>query len=187
MSARRNIDMVGMVNKLKEQCGGECTTEYKRLDETENFSAVLAGVVDYGEVESTWQGETKKRNEIGFLWVVYDHLEDSHHLLSQKFGLSFHEKSSLSKTLKTWGKDHKDFTDLIEQEALISIVNNKNELSGKTYTNITIVRPASERKKFKRPEKPLRLWGWLKDIPSDYEDTLVQFAEEKKDDKALPF
>lgn len=65
------------------------------------YHAVLADIVDLGDVPTTFQGQTKVQPMVRFIWILNVNGKDGTPLsVTQRFGVNLHEKSNLYKAVK---------------------------------------------------------------------------------------
>lgn len=112
-------------------------SDSKNWEVSEGFhQAICTSMVDLGDVESTWDGETKVQRKIQFYFAILDS-EDQvvKGLTTKQITLSFHERSGLTKLLKDWRQDVDNLSDLLGKRATVYVGKN-----GK-YTNINSIVP----------------------------------------------
>lgn len=66
-------------------------------------AAVCCDVVDLGIVETTYQGETKKKHMVRLVWQIDEARDDGKpYLVMGRYTLSLHEKAALRRDLESW-------------------------------------------------------------------------------------
>lgn len=111
-------------------------------------AAVCCDVVDLGVVETTWQGETKRKHMIRICWQIDEARDDGKpYLLMKRFTLSLHEKAALRHDLESWRG--RAFTDaelaqfdveaVIGKGCLINVVHRDSK--GDTFANVAAIMP----------------------------------------------
>uniref|UniRef100_A0A6M3MAX6 Uncharacterized protein n=1 Tax=viral metagenome TaxID=1070528 RepID=A0A6M3MAX6_9ZZZZ len=117
--------------------------------------AVCQSVHDLGIQETTFQGETKRAHKIVIVWEINERIKDGkfvgeRFVVSKRYTLSLHEKSTLRKDLVSWrGRDFTeeelgtfDLEKLVGVNCLLSIA--QNEKDGKKYTNVASIMGAAK-------------------------------------------
>lgn len=112
--------------------------------------AVCQSVHDIGIQETTFNGETKRQHKVVVIWEVNERLTDGkfkgqRFVVSKKYTLSLHEKSTLRHDLMAWrGRDFTeaelnafDLESITGANCMLSIT--ETEKNGKKYTNIAAV------------------------------------------------
>jgi hypothetical protein len=140
------------------------------------YAAVCQSVHDLGILETTYQGETKKQHKIIILWELDERIPDGkfqgeRFIVSKRYTLSLHEKSTLRGDLKSWrGRDFTedelaafDLEKLRGANCLISMV--EIEKSGKVYTNVAAIMGAPKGSAKLTPELPAdHVFEWIERI-----------------------
>lgn len=110
---------------------------------------VCVDVVDMGDLEVKWNGQSKKQHKIRIVWQIDEAMaEDGRRFIVQKrYTASLHEKSNLRKELEAWRG--RAFTDdelkafdlekLIGVNCFLNVVHTAKE--GKTYANVASIMP----------------------------------------------
>ena len=157
------------------------------------FAATCIDIIDHGLVETTWQGQTRKKHKIAVrFWCGQWDGEGADRRplwIDAWFTLSLHEKASLRKFLASWRQ--KPFTEdelrgfnvakLLHAHALIQVSHNRTP--DKTYANIDSVMrlPATM-----QPPTPLDGYVRVKDRPEEGENG-GGFNPTEPEDDGLPF
>ncbi len=112
-------------------------------------AAVCCDVVDLGVVETTWQGQTKRKHMVRVYWQLAEPRDDGKpFLVTKRYTLSLHEKAALRHDLESWRG--RAFTDAeaerFDVEALISVgcylnVMHKKGTNGDTFANVAAIMP----------------------------------------------
>jgi hypothetical protein len=112
-------------------------------------SFVCVDVVDIGLVDVVWLGQTRKRHKIQLRWQSEHQTADGKpFLLTGRYTLSMHEKSSLRSLLQAWrGKNFDtdreaeefDIETVIGKHALANIVHKR--VGDRIYANIAAIMP----------------------------------------------
>ena len=105
------------------------------------FAAVCTRVLDLGDQESTWNGETKVRPMLRVYW------QTEHGVVSRRYTASMYERSALRRDLESWrGKrftdqeaDAFDTDSILKQPALLTVMH--RESNGRTFANVGGVAP----------------------------------------------
>ena len=108
------------------------------------FLGVCCDVIDFGMVETTWQGQTKQKHKIKIVFQLAE-LDDNNkpYEVGYYCTLSLSEKGNLRPFLESWRgkaftpdelKDGFDVEKLIGANAVLVILHNKK--ADKTYANI---------------------------------------------------
>lgn len=110
------------------------------------FAAVCVDVADLGILEVTFGGETKKQHKIKLVWQLSEIKPDGKpYVISKRYTLSLHEKSSLRKDLQAWrGRPFTpaelggfDLEALISVPALLNVI--EETRAGKTFSNVASI------------------------------------------------
>jgi len=138
--------------------------------------AVCQSVHDLGIQETTFNGESKRQHKIVVVWEVNERIQTGdfagqRFVVSKRYTLSLHEKSTLRHDLKSWrGRDFTeaelgtfDLEKLIGANCLLSIA---EETKGdKTYTNIAAVMSPPKGAEKLTPELPVdHPFKWIEEL-----------------------
>lgn len=132
--------------------------------------AVCVDVIDHGNVEVSWQGQTKVQHKISIVWQVEELMEDHKpYQVRKRYTLTLSDKGNLRKDLESWrGRAFTaeelrgfDVERLIGINCLLNVTHNTN--GDKTYANVTAVMPV------KRGMPPLSAVDYVraKDRPTE--------------------
>jgi len=131
--------------------------------ESGQYFAVLADIVDLGEVTTTYNNQVKKFPAVRFVWILNVNGKDGKPLqVQQRFNVtSLHEKSNVYKTLKqilgTPPPQNLDIETLIGQTRLLWINREKSADGTKDFANVMGILPAMG------PNGPVSI-----PVPADY-------------------
>ena len=118
-------------------------TNTKQFDiPDEIYNAIVVGIANMGEVETTYQGETKKVKKVSIAFALdYKFANMENAVVTQRYTMSLHEKSTLGKIFAKIGmpKDAK-LGDLIGKQVRIEIVHNGD------YANVGSILTAAKTK-----------------------------------------
>ena len=68
-----------------------------------SHASVCCDVVDLGIVETTYQGQTKRKHMVRLSWQIDEPRDDGKpFMVSKRYTLSLHEKAGLRKDLESW-------------------------------------------------------------------------------------
>lgn len=104
------------------------------------YDAVVIGIANMGEVETTFNGETKKSKKVSVAFALdYQFSNKEFAVVTQRYTLSLHEKSALGKMFAKIGmpKEAK-LGDLLGRQVRVEITHNGD------YTNVGSVLTASK-------------------------------------------
>lgn len=104
------------------------------------YDAVVIGIANMGEVETTFNGETKKSKKVSVAFALdYQFANKEFAVVTQRYTLSLHEKSALGKMFAKIGmpKEAK-LGDLLGKQVRVEITHNGE------YTNVGSVLTASK-------------------------------------------
>mgnify|MGYP003108846156 CR=1 FL=1 len=109
---------MGNFNKTNAKTSGSGFT----IAEADFHNAVVGGLVDFGEVESEWDGEKKVNHKIAILYYLKTEIPDregERYVMTQSYNFSFHEMSTMNKHLTAgFGSDFVNNVDDLESELL---------------------------------------------------------------------
>jgi len=136
-------------DKINEQIKAtviKSSGSFEPIDDTISHPAKLVGLTFCGEEESTFNGETKIKNNMIMIFALG---KDKPRVFSTKVAISSHEKSKLMKYLSGWGKEFADLgPSLIDQDALLFFENKDGkdrDGNPRVYTNLTrVAKPKDE-------------------------------------------
>lgn len=155
--------------------------------------------IDLGQITTTFQGETKTRPYVRFIWEINEVNPETgkRFTVAQRYALSLHKKSNLTKLLTGWFSKTPapgtqiDFDKLLGFNGMINVVHNEDD--GTTYANVQAVGPLVKGlPKIKVSKEYVR----VKDRPPKTENeeamrealaTKGTTAEEADDADAVPF
>jgi len=109
-------------------------------------AAVCCDVVDLGELEITYSGQTKKQHKINIVWQIDEDRDDGKpHQVRKRYTCSLHEKASLRKDLESWrGRAFSDeelqgfdLEVLIGFGCMVNVIHASQQ--GKIYANVAAV------------------------------------------------
>lgn len=128
--------------------------------------AVCVRVIDLGTQEVTFQGQTKQQHKVSIAWELPDERRDDGKpfLITNRYTLSMHEKSTLRKHLESWrGRafSHEEIgpggsfkpRNLLGVGCMLSIIH--QERNGRTYANISSVSKMPKNMQTPAAENPL--------------------------------
>lgn len=123
--------------------GQTSTSSNKSFDVPDDiYDAVVIGIANLGEVESTYQGEVKKSRKISIAFALdYQYANGDYAVVTQRYTLSLHEKSTLGKLFAKVGMPaNAKLGDLLGKQVRVDIVHNGE------YVNVDGVKAASKSK-----------------------------------------
>lgn len=159
--------------------------------------AVCTAVHDIGYQQTTYNGEQKTQHKIVVVWEVNERISEGkfagqRFVISKKYTLSLHEKSTLRKDLASWRG--RDFTDdelgkfdlekLRGVNCLLSIT--ESTKGDKTYTNISAVSALPKGMEKIAPElEQTHVFEWIETLKKNsvVVDELPDYADTKVSDK----
>lgn len=131
-------------------------TNTKQFDvPDEIYSAIVVGIANMGEVESTYQGEAKTAKKVSIAFALnYKFANGENAVVTQRYTLSLHEKSTLGKIFAKIGMDKSaTLGDLIGKQVRVEIIH-KGE-----YANIGSILAATKTK-METPKVYLPTWWY---------------------------
>jgi len=118
----------------------------------DTYPAVCVDVVDLGEIESQYAGETRLRHVVKLIWQI-DYLREDglRYELSRRFTLSLHEKAALRGFLERWrGKRFTaeelkgfDLERVLGVNGQLQVLHNTS-IDGRVWANVETVTPATK-------------------------------------------
>jgi len=161
----------------------------------DQFAAKCIDIIDYGLVEMTWQGRTKKKHRgcLRFFCGEYAEGDDGKEFplwVDAWFTLTLNEKGSLRPFLESWrgrpftADELKQFNlaQLVGADAFIQVVHKPK--NGKTYANIASIMRLP---RGTEPVQPPADYVRVKDRPKDGESNGSAPSPFDQDDDDLPF
>lgn len=127
------------------------STRYEPPPE-DTYPSVCVDVVDLGEIESQYAGETRLRHVVKLIWQIAYLREDGLQFeLSRRFTLSLHEKAALRGFLERWrGKRFTaeelkgfDLESLPGVTGQLQVLHNAS-IDGRVWANVETVTPATK-------------------------------------------
>lgn len=112
-------------------------------------AAICCDVVDLGELEETWNGQTKIKHKIFISWLIDEAGDDGRpHIVSKRYTLSMHENSNLYADICAWlgmqmteeQAARCDVEKMIGKTCMMNIVHTTRP-NGKTYANVQSIMP----------------------------------------------
>ena len=145
----------------------------------DTYPAVCVDVVDLGEIESQYAGETRLRHVVKLIWQI-DYLREDglRYELSRRFTLSLHEKAALRGFLERWrGKRFTaeelkgfDLERILGVNGQLQVLHNTS-IDGKVWANVETVTPIIRGQEKLAPTNYIRAQDRVeapdKDNPSD--------------------
>ena len=125
------------------------TSEARHVPAAGLRNAVCVDVVDFGLVETTWDGKTRTQHKVSIIWELdadHPHFNEPERV-NRRYTLSLNERASLCQDLESWrgqafSEDEKagfDVERLIGVRATLNVVH--NPAGDRTYANVKAVLP----------------------------------------------
>jgi hypothetical protein len=148
-------------------------------------NAVCVDVVDLGMVENMWG----KKHQLKVVWEIEAQMEDGRRFIVQKrYSASLHEKSTLSKDLKSWRGRAFTADELkgFDMEKVVGVacqlVVIHNEKEGAIYANIQSILKAGPTRL-----TPSGSYKRVKDRPADQRGATHHTSDPEKEPEEIPF
>lgn len=163
------------------------------------YPARCYSMIEIGTIETEFNGEKKKAHKVAITWelptetaIFRDEKGPEPFVVSKRYTLSMHEKSTLRKDLESWrGKGYTeeeakrfDITKLLGQPCNLNVIHVPGKEAGKTYVQVASISPLMKGQQCPDQVNPTKVlsydnFDWeVFDGLSDYMKDLIRTSEE---------
>lgn len=163
------------------------------------YPARCYSMIEIGTIETEFNGEKKKAHKVAITWelptetaIFRDEKGPEPFVVSKRYTLSMHEKSTLRKDLESWrGKGYTeeeakrfDITKLLGQPCNLNVIHVPGKEAGKTYVQVASISPLMKGQVCPDQANPTKVLSYdsfeweVFDGLSDYMKDLIRTSEE---------